>query len=236
MHFCHSSEIWNDYRELVPGVIAADQITPDVSILPRLARFTSIAEGRLASYSEGELPEIQAWRRTFSRMGLKPTQYRCASESLLRRYRKERSLPQIHPLIDLCNVVSLAFAIPIAVFDVAKIAGYLEVRYSVGSEVYESFSGETEHPEAHEVIFADGANKAHARRLDEPAKCLLSSPRQHDSGLIVVEAMHASAKVDVQRILTALAEELHAVWSVSRTAKTLTSTSPRFELPSLDRQ
>src|SRR5207237_5536508 len=51
-----------------------------------------------AAGTESELPEIQAWRRTFSALGLKPTQYRCASESLLRRFRKEGSLPAIHPL------------------------------------------------------------------------------------------------------------------------------------------
>lgn len=157
-------------------------------------------------------------------------------KSLLRRYRKERSLPQIHPLIDLCNAVSLAFAIPIAVFDVAKIADYLEVRYAVGSEVYESFSGETEHPEAHEVIFADGANKAHARRWTNRQRAYSAVRDNTTAVLIVVEAMHASAKVDVPRILTALTDELHAIWSVSVTAEMLTSTSPRFELPSLDRR
>ncbi|WP_264830499.1 phenylalanine--tRNA ligase beta subunit-related protein, partial [Klebsiella michiganensis] len=72
-----------------------------------------------ATQSEGELPEIQAWRRAFSKMGLKPTQYRCASEQLLRRFRQDRALPEIHPLIDLCNAISMAFAIPIAVFDVS---------------------------------------------------------------------------------------------------------------------
>jgi DNA/RNA-binding domain of Phe-tRNA-synthetase-like protein len=39
---------------------------------------------------------------------MKPTQYRCASEALLRRFRKEGALPRIHPLRDLCNAVSLA--------------------------------------------------------------------------------------------------------------------------------
>src|SRR5207302_7910686 len=164
MHFCHSSEIWDAHPELVAGALAADGITTDVSVRPRIAEFAELTRSRLASRSEGELPEIQAWRRAFSRMGLKPTQYRCASESLLRRFRKESSLPEIHPLVDLCNAVSLAFAIPIAAFDVARIADYLEVRYAGGSETYESFSGETEHPEAGEVIFVDGANRAHARR------------------------------------------------------------------------
>src|SRR5579884_3078822 len=128
MYVQHAPEIWRDYPELVPGVLWADGITPDVSAGPRVAHFTDIAASRLAHASEGELPEIQAWRRTFARMGLKPTQYRCAAEALLRRYRKEASLPQIHPLIDLCNALSLAFAIPVAAFDVSRVAEYLKVR------------------------------------------------------------------------------------------------------------
>src|SRR5262249_47895012 len=83
---------------------------------------------------KAELPEIQAWRRAFTTMGLKPTQYRCASESLLRRLRKEGSLPPLHPLVDLCNAISLAFAIPVAVFDASQITGDLCVRYADGAE------------------------------------------------------------------------------------------------------
>lgn len=66
---------------------------------------------------ESEFGQIQAWRRAFSQMGLKPTQYRCAAEALLRRLRKEHSLPRLHPLVDLCNAASAAYAIPVAVFD-----------------------------------------------------------------------------------------------------------------------
>src|SRR6266545_3327735 len=132
MYFQHSSEIWRGFPELVPGVLVVDGITGDASVDHRVARLTAIAEARLANSSEGELPEIQAWRRAFSRMGLKPTQYRCASESLLRRLRKERSLPQIHPVIDVCNAIATAFAIPVAVFDVSEIAEYVEVRFAAG--------------------------------------------------------------------------------------------------------
>jgi DNA/RNA-binding domain of Phe-tRNA-synthetase-like protein len=120
MHFQHSSEIWRDFPELVPGVTFAEGITKDASIDRQVTKFYTIAESRLAITSEGALPEIQAWRRAFSRIGLKLTQYRCASESLLRRFKKERSLSQIHPLIDICNAMSLAFAIPVAVFDVSE--------------------------------------------------------------------------------------------------------------------
>jgi DNA/RNA-binding domain of Phe-tRNA-synthetase-like protein len=164
VYFRHATEIWNDFPELVPGVLAGENISADVAVQPRIDAFVAVAASRLETQSEGELPETQAWRRAFSRMGLKPTQDRCASEALLRRLRKEGSLPRIHPLIDLCNAVSVAFAVPVAVFDLSKVAGYLEVRYAGGSERYESFSDKTESPVPREVIFADGRERAHARR------------------------------------------------------------------------
>jgi DNA/RNA-binding domain of Phe-tRNA-synthetase-like protein len=162
-------------------------------------------------------------------MGLKPTQYRCASESLLRRFRKERSLPQIHPLIDLCNAISLAFAIPIAVFDRAKIAEYTEVRYANGSEVYLAFSGEEENPEPGEVIFADGAGRAHARRWTNRQSRYSAVGSDTTAVLIVAEAMHDSADADVQRLTEAVVDGLTLVSSVTATARILTKDSPRFE-------
>jgi len=228
MGFFHSPEIWNDYPELVACALAARGITDDAVVEPRLGRFTSIAEARLSAHTEAELPEIQAWRRAFSRMGLKPTQYRCAAESLLRRYRKEGSLPQIHPLIDLCNAVSIAFAMPVAVFDVARIADFLEVRPASGSEFYETFSGELESPAPQEVIFVDSAGAAHARRwTNRQSRRSAVSSRTSDV-LIVAEALHESADADVRRLMGTLAEELETAWSVRPTAKLLTRSSPHF--------
>jgi DNA/RNA-binding domain of Phe-tRNA-synthetase-like protein len=229
MYFCHSTEIWSDYPELFPSVLFAEGITKNVSIDPRVEQFNAIAESRLATSAEGEMPEIQAWRRAFSKMGLKPTQYRCASEALLRRFRKERSLPRFHPLVDLCNAVSLAFAIPVAVFDISKISEYIEVRYAAGSENYLAFSGEIESPEPHEVIFADRAGRAHARRWTNRQSS--HSVVRDDTGavLIVAEAMHAAAPEDVKRLTDALAEELSAVWSVTPKVMMLNASSARFE-------
>ena len=132
MDFRHSDEIWRDFPQLVAGVAFATGISPDAAPDDSVTRFTAIAKSRLAGATESELPEIQAWRRAFTTMGLKPTQYRCASEALLRRFRKEGTLPRLHPLVDVCNAASLAFAVPVAVFDVAAISGSLRVRYAAG--------------------------------------------------------------------------------------------------------
>jgi DNA/RNA-binding domain of Phe-tRNA-synthetase-like protein len=230
MYFCHASEIWRDFPELVAGAVFVEGVSEPGS--PQIATYMEIAGSRLAASSEGQLPEIQAWRRAFSTMGLKPTQYRCAAESLLRRFRKEKSLPRIHPLIDLCNAISLAFAIPVAVFDVAKIAEYVEVRYAAGSENYLAFSGEVENPQVHEVIFADKAGRAHARRWTNRQSAYSAVRDDTASVLIVGEALHASALEDIPRLTAAIAGELAATWSVTAKTQILLPSSSRFEFGS----
>jgi DNA/RNA-binding domain of Phe-tRNA-synthetase-like protein len=229
VHFQHSREMWRDFPELVPGVLFAEGITTDVSVTDRIAPFNAIAESRLASSAESELPEIQAWRRTFSKMGLKPTQYRCASESLLRRFRKERSLPSIHPLIDICNAISLAYATPVAVFDVAEIADFVEVRYATGSETYLTFGGDTEHPEPGEVVFADARERVHARRWTNRQSATSAVRDTTATVLIVAEALHSTASEDMPRLIAAVAEELDAIWSVIPKSTVLSQSAPCFE-------
>ncbi|MGV9382627.1 B3/B4 domain-containing protein [Nonomuraea sp. NPDC003707] len=232
MRFQHSSDIWRDFPELVPGVLVASGVSADVSVDDQVSRFAELAAKRLATSSEGELPEIQAWRRAYSKMGLKPTQYRCASESLLRRFRKEGALPRLHPLIDLCNAVSIAYAIPVAVFDVSKISQYVEVRYAAGDETYLTFSGETEHPPPGEVIFADAEGRAHARRWTNRQSGLSAVRDTTTDVLIVAEALHDTARKDVESLMAALSDELAAVWHMTLPEYTILGPSePRFEFP-----
>jgi DNA/RNA-binding domain of Phe-tRNA-synthetase-like protein len=226
--FQHSGEIWRDFPALVPGAIFADGITHDVPVGDGAARFAAIAMSRLEGAAESELPEIRAWRHAFTRMGLKPTQYRCASEALLRRLRKEGALPPLHPLVDICNAASAAFAIPVAVFDVSKVTGCLEVRYAAGDEQYLTFSGQTEHPGPGEVIFADQAGQVHARRWTNRQSGLSAVRAATATVLIVAEAMHDSASSDVPELIAAITAELNAVWSITPTAAVLSQSAPRF--------
>ncbi|WP_049563382.1 B3/B4 domain-containing protein [Nonomuraea sp. SBT364] len=229
MHFQHESAIWRDFPELVPGTILAEGITPDAVVDgPLLAHHAAAAE-RLAGGAESELPEIRAWRRAFSRMGLKPTQYRCASESLLRRFKKEGALPRIHPLIDLCNAVSLAFAIPVAVFDLARVEGFLEVRHASGEEEYVTLAGQAEHPEPGEVIFADGGGHAHARRWTNRQSGLSAVRGTTASVLIVAEALHPTAAEDVRKLTEVLCGELSTAWGITPAAAVLGPASPRLD-------
>ena len=67
--FSHSREVWNDSPQLVAGALAARGINDEVNVQPRLSRFTARADARLVGHTEGELPEIEAWRGAFAQMG-----------------------------------------------------------------------------------------------------------------------------------------------------------------------
>ncbi|MFC0199013.1 B3/B4 domain-containing protein [Paracoccus rhizosphaerae] len=170
------------------------------------------ADQRLQESDEAAFPEIQAWRRALSTMGLRPTQYRCAAEALLRRRRKEGDSPALHPLIDLCNAASLAFAIPVAVFDLDRVAGAMTIRPAQGNERFERFDGGLEHPEPGEVVFVDASARAHSRRWTHRQSGYSAIRRQTTTALIVMEALHETAGADLTALTAELARAIAAMW------------------------
>lgn len=210
MDFSHSSEIHATFPELAAGAIRARGPFAALGDHPEVIALVEGAGRRLAATAESEFPEIAAWRRAFARMGLKPTQYRSASESLLRRLRLDGALPAIHPLIDLANAVSVGFAVPVAVFDLARVEGGLEVRPARGDERYLTFSDVIETPEVGEVIFADAIGRAHARRWCNRQSGLSAiRPATHEV-LIVAEAMHEEGAECVERLVATMTRLLAA--------------------------
>lgn len=212
MLFSYAPRIHGDFPELATRVLRLEALTPAAPVAEFVAHFVALARQRIAHATESDLPEIQAWRRTFTRMGLKPTQYRGAAEALLRRLRQQGDLPSFHPLVDLCNAVSAAFAIPIAAIDLDKITGNLQVRPAAGTETYETFEGHTEHPDVGEIIFADDGHRAHARRWANRQSGHSAVRGGTRSALIVAEAMHDAAEMDVAQLIATLRTTILQLW------------------------
>lgn len=229
MRFRHAETIRTAFPELSSCVLYATGIDAAADTGPRAAAYTARAAARLTGATEGEFPEVLAWRRTFTRMGVKPTQYRCASESLLRRLRKEGALPRIHPLVDLCNALSVAYAVPVAVLDVDRVAGpLLEVRPAGGDETYTAFGGGVEHPAPGEVTFVDSAGRAHARRWTHRQSGHSAVGEGTGRVLVVAEAMHDGGAEMLPGLLKTLEEEVAAHWSAVTTTALLTPGAPEF--------
>lgn len=229
MYFVHSDAIWNVHPTLCALTVVAGGVRGMTHDPKRLETLTHAIEKRLESNAESEMPEIAAWRQAFSRMGLKPTQYRCASEALLRRYRKEKGMGSFHPLVDYVNYVSMAFAIPIAAYDCEKIHDGITVRPAEGRETYLTFQGEIEHPAPNETIFADPEGHAHSRRWTHRQSAMSIVSPATDRVLIVAEALHAEARRDLLSLEQELQGGLTAAGVHISSSKTLGPTERRFD-------
>lgn len=223
----YAAPVLRDFPELVTAALRVEGIGPAADVSTSVARLHAVAADRLRDRSEGELPEVQAWRRAFARMGLKPTQVRCASEALLRRLRKDGAPPAVHPLVDLCNAASMAFAIPVAVFDLDCVDGALEVRYAAGTEAYETFAGDAERPDHGEVIFADEAERAHARRWTNRQSGRSAVRAGTSDVLIVAEALHETARQDASRLTATLRAALAGAWPDATITEVVASRADR---------
>jgi DNA/RNA-binding domain of Phe-tRNA-synthetase-like protein len=229
MYFCHSPEIKKQFPRIVSGGMMVDTIHPDVDAELYLKPWYQNARSRLNAQTESQMPEISAWRKAYSQMGLKPTKYRSAAEALLRRFRREDDLPRLHPLVDYCNALSLAFAVPVAAFDLDRVAEYIEVRHAKGTEQHLAFGGKVEHPSRDEVILCDALDHAHGRRWTFRQSWQSIVTPETKKVLVLSEAMHESADVDVPVLMDKLAEGIGALWSPPKQRGMITAASDRFE-------
>ncbi len=201
--FGYSDEILERFPTTRGGVVHATGLVnsvmpPDLSSAYQTEQ--QVVRDRIGGTPLSEIPSLAAWRRTFSAFGVKPTQYRNAAESLLRRLTKQGNIPSINPLVDLANLVSIRYALPVAVFDQRMVTGPTEVRFAVGDERFTDLGGETpSHPEPGEVVFVDDAGLVSARRWCWRQSDQSAARAGTVDALITVEGQHPDADQDVTR-------------------------------------
>lgn len=237
MHFSHTPKLWSAFPRLTAGVMHVRGIYDAPAFDDLVHAHTQAAKSRLdgrdsvhgqVPLPEGQWPEVQAWRRVYSEMGLQPTQVRCAAEALLRRLRQDAQLPKVNPLVDLCNAVSVHVAAPIAIIDCARVVWPLSVAHARGDEEFLTFSGEVEHPAEAEVVFVDAAGRAHARKWAHRQSSFSAVSASTESVLIVIEAFHEGASSTVATALAFLHEAFRRVPGCITTSRMLSASSPDF--------
>ena len=190
-----------------------------------------IALDRIGDTPLSEVPSLAAWRRAFRAFGVDPTAYRSAAEALLRRLTKQGSIPSINTLVDIGNLVSIRYALPVAMFDLGSIDGGLTVRFATGDESFTDLgSGATEQPEPGEVIFVDEAGHVAARRWCWRQSAESASSASTTDVLVTVEGHHDDARTDVEAALADLDALLRSFATASATRIAIVDArSPIFE-------
>jgi DNA/RNA-binding domain of Phe-tRNA-synthetase-like protein len=206
--FAYDDAIAERYPTIRAGVIHATGLSNGPSppeLLDEYRAEQRAASERLNATAMADLPSIAAWRRAFTRFGAKPTQYRNAAEALLRRLARHGDIPTINTLVDIGNLASIRYAMPVAVFDRANIAGSTTVRFATGDELFTDLgSTDSVHPDPGEVIFVDGDNVVSARRWCWRQSAQSATSTTTACALIVVEGHHDAARQDVESALTDL--------------------------------
>ncbi len=158
-----------------------------------------------------EIPSIAAWRRVFSAFGVEPTRYRSAGEALLRRLTKQGGIPSLNALVDLGNLVSVKYGLPVAVFDQRSVTGSTTVRFAEGGESFTDLGGDgsVSRPEPGEAIFVDDAELVSARRWCSRQSAESAAREETIEILVTVEGHHEGAAEDVANAVEDLRLPLH---------------------------
>lgn len=103
-----------------------------VEIEARVAELKRLYAGK----APGEIDLLVPARRLYRAFGIDPTTTRPSSEALLRRILKGGAFPDVNAAVDVGNLCSISFFLPIGLYDADKIRGGIALRRGRPDEGY----------------------------------------------------------------------------------------------------
>jgi DNA/RNA-binding domain of Phe-tRNA-synthetase-like protein len=149
------------------GVVVAEDLRQEEAAersLNRLRQAEEKVRSRMAQAKPKDHPEIACYREAFRKLGFNPNKFTSSVEALVSRVVKGACLPDINPVVNAVNAVSLEFLVPMGAHDLDRVEGDIEVRFARPGEIFIPF-GETEPEEVEpgELVYAD-AKEVRTRR------------------------------------------------------------------------
>lgn len=155
-----SPAVFNDYPGYRRGVVVfqdLDNSKPNPA-LTELLRTSEAALRTRISGNPAEFPQIAAWRDAYRQFGAKPSEHRSSIEALSRRVLKPDSLPDINPLVDIGNLLSLRYILPAGVHPIGSQSTQIELRKAAENDRFLSDAGGDVEPIAPgEIVLATGS-------------------------------------------------------------------------------
>lgn len=201
---------------------------PEIAAL--LERETAAIQGRMDGATLKEHPAILPYRNAFLSLGMNPNKFPCSVEALCKRVLKGARLPQINPIVDLGNAMSLKYILPMGAHDVDKLEDDLVVRLSRPGDHFTPFGEDKEEsPDPDEPIYVSGQRVKTRRWIW----------RQSEDGKIDASSSHVVFPIDgfldsnKEAVLAAqeeLASLLETLFQANVTACLLTPEHPSIAL------
>lgn len=210
--FHYHADILARYPDVVGGVLLAQDMTNGPTperLLTSYQAEQEIVKKRISNTPLSQIESLAAWRGAFRKFGVDPTQCRSSPEALLRRLIKKGDIPSINLLVDIGNLISIRYALPVGIFDTRAIQDSITVHFADGTERYTTLGqSEVEHPEVGEVVFSDETGLVIARRWCWRQSEQSAAQADTTNTLITVEAHHTDAQRDIKAALMDLQDLL----------------------------
>ncbi len=161
------------------GLVLAQQLRngPAPAALSNELRQQEVALRAELPGNPAEHPRIAAWREAYRRFGARPSDFRSSIEALARRVARGDALPSINALVDIGNLVSIRYLMPVGVHPVPDGQEPLALRVAQpGDHFLPPDGGSAEAPEPSEVVFAQGSTVLTRRWTWRQAALTLTLP------------------------------------------------------------
>lgn len=188
MRFEVSEDIFRLFPTACFGVVVAADFQPrDQEMVAQL--LTAAVAAAPAKFPDGvrSHPSIRVWREAFTKMQLNPNKFLSSVEALHTRVYKSGHLPQINPIVDLVNALSLKYVLPMGAHDLERMTGDMRLRLSRAGDVFTPFGEQqAEVVPPGEIVYADDVEVRTRRWVW----------RQGEKAKIVAESRHIFFPID----------------------------------------
>lgn len=123
------------------AVVEAEGVTVvahDAALRAEIDAVSARLRAAYAGRQPAEIVGLRPARDLYHHVGVDPTKLRPSSEALLRRVLRGEGLPAINSLVDVNNLCSLEFLLPIGLHDLDAVRGGLVLRVGRPGEGYEA--------------------------------------------------------------------------------------------------
>ena len=155
-------EIFEKQPNLIIGVVALeilDIVSSAEEIKVLLSDATTQQRQALTGRQIKDLPEFDIYHAAMRNFGINPSRKLMSIEALLTRISKGGDLPEISPVVDLANSISLQYHVPIGAHDIDSLSDDLEIRFVTPTDVFEDSEGlPGSEFDPQELVYASGSS------------------------------------------------------------------------------
>lgn len=205
MKFRIDNEIFDKFHGLNVGVVIAKTLNNKghSEEIQEMVRKQEV-KAKAANLDD---PKIDTWRKTYSAFGAKPKENRSSVENLYRLVQRGGELRSINNLVDIYNLVSLKYILPVGGEDLDRIEGDIVLGFAGATEAPVLLLGDKEARPPHkgEVIYKDSVS-AICRRWNWREADRTKLTEETKNCILVIEGLPPATKEEIETATKELKE------------------------------